>query len=155
MPTEERKRYWIDPFQTRLALRIGLYLGLFLVVLVNFLFAWKLLNEGVVDPVAQFAEMLRDYLPVAACLLALVPVMAWDAIRFAHRVVGPVVRFRQVAQSIARGEAVRPVRLRTGDSLTGLRDDFNQMLEALQRRGLLVLKPGPADEGEAPRRERA
>jgi methyl-accepting chemotaxis protein len=141
MGHEERKRVWVDHFQTRLMWRIIGYLGLFLVVLVNFLFAWKLMLEGVHDPLGQWLEMFRDYLPVAVCLLLLVPAMAWDAIRFSHRLLGPMVRFRRTMQSIARGELVPPIKLRQGDHLTELRDDFNIMLDALQRRGVPILKP--------------
>jgi hypothetical protein len=138
---EERKKVWVDQFQTRLVWRIIGYLALFLAVLVNFLFAWKLVIEGAYDPVGQWLEMAREYLPVAVCLLLVVPAMAWDAIRFSHRLLGPMVRFRRTMQSIAKGEAVPPIKLRKGDHLTELRDDFNHMLEALQRRGVPVLKP--------------
>jgi hypothetical protein len=147
MSHEDRKQVWVDRFQTRLALRIGAYLVVFLVVLVNFLFTWKLLHEGVSNPLVQLGQMLRAYLPVGVCLFILVPVLAWDAVSFTHRLVGPMVRFRRAMQSIARGEAVAPIKLRPGDYLNDLRDDFNQMLEALQRRGVPVLKPDvPAEE---------
>jgi hypothetical protein len=148
---DDRKRVWVDHFQTRLTMRIAAYLGLFMVVLINFLYAWRLLTEGVHDPLGQFVAMLRDYLPVGACLLVLVPVMAWDAIRFTHRLVGPLVRFRRTMQSITQGELVRPIKLREGDYLTELRDDFNHMLEALQQRGARILQPTvPAEtEGRA------
>jgi len=149
MSRDQRQRIWVDEFQTRLTMRIGAYLALFLVVLINFLFAWRLAAEGVGDLGDQFVRMLRDYLPVGVCLLLLVPVIAWDAIRFTHRLVGPMVRFRNTMQTIAEGEAVRPIRLRQGDYLTDLRDDFNHMLESLQRRGVPVLKPAVPVEEEA------
>jgi methyl-accepting chemotaxis protein len=155
MEREERKHVWIDSFQTRLSLRIGAYLVLFLVVLINFLFAWRLWQEGPGNPWEQFVRMLRDYLPVGICLLLLVPVMAWDAIRFSHRLVGPMVRFRRTVQDIARGETVRPIRLREGDYLGDFRDDFNAMLEALQRRGASVLKPANPDANEKAQRTSA
>jgi len=141
MKKEERQKIWIDAFQTTLTLRIGTYLALFLVVLFNFLFAWQLWEEGLGNLPDQYGRMLRHYLPVAICLLILVPVMAWDAIRLTHRLVGPLVRFRHTIQAIARGEPVRPIKLRQGDYLGDLRDDFNQMLEALQRSGIPVIKP--------------
>ncbi len=141
MAPDARKRVWIDQFQTQLTIRIACYLGLFFLVLFNFLFAWKLLSEGVGNPLEQFLGMLHDYLPVVICLLVLVPVMAWDAIRFSHRLVGPLVRFRRTMQDLARGETVRPIKLRQGDYLNDLRDDFNLMLDSLQRRGVPVLKP--------------
>src|SRR6478672_9139087 len=103
MSHEDRKRIWVDNFQTRLACRVAGYLALSLLVLVNFLFAWKLFREGVTDLPAQFAELVVDYLPVGACLLLIGPVMAWDAIRFSHRLVGPLVRFRRAMEDVANG----------------------------------------------------
>jgi hypothetical protein len=147
---DERTKIWIDPFQTRLSLRIGGYLTVVFVVFCNFLFAWKMIVEGPVDPWLQFLDTLRENLPVFICLLVLMPVMAWDTIRFSHRLVGPIVRFRKALQEMARGEPVRPVKLREGDYLTHLRDDFNKMLEELQKRGVPVIKPAdPAKDEDA------
>ena len=139
--SEERQKVWVDPFQTKLSLRIGGYLVVFFVVFVNFLFAWKMIDEGPFDPAQQFIDTLRENLPVIVCLLVLVPVMAWDAIRFSHRLVGPLVRIRKTIQAITDGEAVRPIKLRDGDYLTEMRDEFNKMLEALQKHGVPVNKP--------------
>jgi methyl-accepting chemotaxis protein len=155
MGDEQRKKVWIDRFQTKLTLRIGTYLVLFLIVLTNFVFGWRLWVEGPGNPWYQFVSMLHDYLPVGICLIVLVPVMAWDAIRFTHRIVGPLVRFRRAMQEIARGDPVRPIKLREGDYLNDLRDDFNQMLEALQRRGVPVLKPNAAVKDEGSQRTSA
>ncbi|MBI2806475.1 MAG: hypothetical protein HYX68_15955 [Planctomycetes bacterium] len=144
---EDRKTVWVDPFQTRLSLRIGGYLAVFFVVFCNLLFVWKLCTEGVTDPVGQFLETLRANVPVLVCLIFLVPVMAWDMIRFSHHLVGPLVRFRHAIKAIADGEPIRPVKLRDGDHLTEMRDEFNRMLEELQKRGVPVLKPAdPARE---------
>ncbi len=150
---EDRKKIWIDQFQSHLTFRIAAYLVLFLLVFTNLLFAWRLWREGLQNPVEQYVQMLADYLPVIICLVVLMPVMAWDAIRFSHRLVGPLVRFRRTMQEVTRGEAVRPIKLRQGDYLLDLRDDFNVMLESLQRRGLPVLKPTDpaAEEGPAER----
>ena len=148
--SEERKNVWVDPFQTKLSLRIGGYLVVFFIVFCNFLFAWKMWDEGPTDPWQQFVDTVRGNLPVFVCLLVLVPVMAWDTIRFSHRLVGPLTRFRQTIQAIADGEAVRPIKLRDGDYLTEMRDDFNRMLEELQKQGVSVLKPAdPASEPDA------
>jgi methyl-accepting chemotaxis protein len=153
--SEERKKVWIDPFQTKLTMRIFGYLGLFFIVFFNLLFSWKMWSEGPSDPAAQLVELLWTNLPVFAVLLVLVPIMAWDAIRFSHRLVGPLVRFRKTMQAIADGEAVRPIKLRDGDYLTDLRDDFNRMLEQLQKEGLPVLKPADPDTEQDSRRQTA
>jgi sensor histidine kinase YesM len=147
---EERKKVWVDPFQTKLTLRIAGYLVVFFVVFSNFLFAWKMWDEGPVDPWGQFLETLRANMPVFVLLLVLVPVMAWDSIRFSHRLVGPLVRFRKTIQELAAGEPVRPIKLRDGDYLIEMRDEFNKMLEELQKRGTPVLKPtDPAQNQDA------
>jgi hypothetical protein len=153
MLPDERKHVWIDPFQTRLAVRIGAYLALLPLVLLNLLFAWKLAVEGVHNPLDQLQELLHQCLPIGVCLLILMPVMAWDAIRFSHRLVGPLARFRQCVKDIARGEAVRPVKLRDNDYLNEFRDEFNQMLFALQRQGVPVLRPDvPLPDPNAPQK---
>ncbi len=154
--SEERKKVWVDPFQTRLTVRIAGYLGLFFVVFFNFLFAWKMWTEGPTDPARQFVETVQSNLPVFVCLMILVPIMAWDMIRFSHRMVGPTARFRKTMQAIAQGEAVRPVKLRDGDYLTEMRDDFNKMLEELQKQGVPVIKPAdPAQELQDAQKESA
>ncbi len=148
MERDDRKRIWVDRFQTQLSLRIMTYMVLFLLVLFNCLFAWQMWQEGPGNPWEQMLHTLSNYLPVIICLMVLVPVITWDALRFSHRLVGPLVRFRCVMQDVARGEPVLPIKLREGDYLVEFRDDFNAMLESLQRRGLPVLKPldPPTDE---------
>lgn len=144
---EERKKVWVDPFQTKLTLRIAGYLVVFFFVFSNLLFAWKMIDEGPINPIGQFVDTLRSNAPVFVLLIFLVPVMAWDTIRFSHRLVGPLVRFRKTMQAIAGGEAVRPIKLREGDYLEEMRDDFNKMLEELQKHGVPVIKPvDPAGE---------
>ncbi len=138
---EERKKVLVDPFQSRLTLRIAGYLVVFFVVFTNLLFAWKMLDEGPTAPWAQFIETLQTNVPVFVLLLVLVPVMAWDSIRFSHRLVGPLVRFRQAIRDLTAGSQVRPIKLRDGDYLIEMRDEFNAMLEELQKRGVPVLKP--------------
>ena len=148
--SEERKKVWVDPFQTKLTLRIAGYLVVFFFVFSNLLFAWKMWDEGPVDPWGQFVDTLRSNVPVFVVLMVLVPVMAWDTIKFSHRLVGPLVRFRKTMQAISDGETVRPLKLREGDYLTELRDDFNKMLEELQKRGIPVIKPAdPASQDDA------
>ncbi len=150
---EERKKVWVDSFQTKLTLRIAGYLVVFLVVFSNLLFAWKMWDEGPTNPWQQFLDTLRNNAPVFVLLILLMPVMAWDTIRFSHKMVGPLVRFRKAMQDIADGHQIRPIKLRDGDYPTEMRDDFNRMLEELQKRGVPVIKPAdPAKENDAPKK---
>jgi methyl-accepting chemotaxis protein len=148
---EERKKIWIDTFQTRLFLRMAGYWLIYQVTLWNLVFVWRLLHDGPGNLLEQYGRFCLDYAPVLVGCLALLPILAWDAVKFAHRLVGPVYSFRKALRALAAGDAVRPVKLRQDDFLTEMRDDFNTMLEAFERRGVPVLKP--ADDA-APDQER-
>jgi hypothetical protein len=150
--SQSRKKIWIDAFQTKLCLRIGAYLAVYVICLCNILFAWRLIWEGPGNPLQQYFAMLVDYAPVFLSLAVLLPVMAFDAMRFSHRIVGPLVRVRQTLKALAAGEQVQRVKLREGDFLNDLRDDFNSALETLQKQGVPVLKPSDGPEEGSQRR---
>jgi hypothetical protein len=146
---DERTKVWINTFQTRLVMRIAVYCLIYMITLVNMLFAWRLLVEGPGDPVEQYFRFLQDYSPALVLVALLLPAVAWDALKFSHRMVGPLVRFRRALQDMAAGQPIQPIKLRNGDYLVEMRDEFNSMLEALQRLGVPVLKPtDPTEEGQ-------
>ena len=41
-----RKQIWVSPFQTKLFVRVGVYWLIYSITLFNFLFIWRLLQEG-------------------------------------------------------------------------------------------------------------
>jgi hypothetical protein len=96
------------------------------------------------------APLLKDTLVRnLLALLILVPPLTVDAVRFAHRLVGPLYRFRKTIQAIAAGEQVALVQLRRGDLLVDFQNDFNAMLEHLEQQGYVLLKkPEPAVNAE-------
>jgi len=143
---EERKKVWIDRIQTKLFLRISMYWIVYQACLWNLLFMFRLFQEGQGDPLEQYGRFAVDCYPVIVGSMLLFPVLAWDLVKFAHRVVGPIYRFRRTLQALAAGEQVSPVKLRKDDLLNEMRDEFNQLLETLQRQGLPVLKPVPEPE---------
>jgi methyl-accepting chemotaxis protein len=150
--SEERKKVWIHTFQTKMLIRIGVYWLIYLVTLWNFLFVWRLLQEGPGNILDQYGRFLQDYYPPLILFVALLPVAAWDAVKFAHRLVGPIVRVRRDLQELAAGQPIHPIRFRDGDYMLELRDDFNAMLESLQRRGVPVLKPAEPVKEDAQRK---
>jgi nitrogen fixation/metabolism regulation signal transduction histidine kinase len=138
----QRKRIWIDRFQTYMSLRIAMYCVLYQIAVVCIVHIW----EEAHDP---FKELLGDWAVSfssvgAAIILAILGVLfVLDALRMAHRIVGPLYRFRKVIEAVKEGEAVSLIRLRDSDYLQELKDELNQMLEALEARGAVVLvKPG-------------
>ncbi len=150
--SEERKKVWIHAFQTKMLMRIGAYWLIYLVTLWNFLFVWRLLQEGPGNILDQYVRFIKDYYPPLMLFIALLPVAAWDAVKFAHRLVGPIVRVRRGLKDLADGQAIHPIHFRDGDYMPELRDDFNAMLESLQRRGVPVLKPAEPVKEDAQRK---
>lgn len=148
--TECRKRIWIDHFQTGLLVRIVVYCMVYQVAVWAFFGICEMLDRGVA---VLGGEVLFFSTPLVRNILVLVciaPPLMFDAVRFAHRLVGPLYRFRKTVQAIAAGEPVALVQLRKGDLLMDLKDDFNVMLRQLEQRGLVVLKgPVPAETSDA------
>src|SRR5262249_59879683 len=114
--------------QTKLFVRVGVYWLVYQITLWNLVFMWRLLQEGAGNPLEQYGRFLWDYSPALIGCLLLLPILAWDAGQFGHRVVRPLYRFRKTIQALAAGEPVRPIKLRDTDLLTEMRDDFNKML---------------------------
>lgn len=141
---EERKKVWIHNIQTKLFVRMGFYWIVYQVGLWNLVFTWRLLQEGPGNLVEQYGRFCADFYPAFLACLVLLPFIARDTVRFAHRVVGPIHRFRQTLQAVAAGEPVRPLKLREGDFLEEMKDDFNEMLDTLQRQGVPALLPTEA-----------
>ena len=132
---DTRKRFWIDPFQTKLFCRVALYWIIYTFTLFNFLFAWRLIKEGSENLGQVFVATVYDNVPLLVSLVLVTPWLALDAVRFANRLVGPLFRFRKSMRSIAANEPIAPIRLRKDDFLLEMQDDFNAMLDALAERG--------------------
>jgi nitrogen fixation/metabolism regulation signal transduction histidine kinase len=146
----QRKRIWIDRFQTYLSLRIAMYCVLYQIAVVGIVHIWE-------EAHGPFRELLGDWAVTfssfgAALILAILGVLfVLDALRMAHRIVGPLYRFRKVAEAVKEGEAVALIRLRDGDYLQEMKDELNAMLEALEARGAVVLtRPGPKTKEQRP-----
>jgi hypothetical protein len=134
-----RKKIWIDKFQTVLSLRI---VGYFIVYQIA-VWAFAITDLRIGPRVAQ--TMGKDWAASLELLLALTIVglgglFVLDAVKTAHKIVGPVYRIRQSMKAIAAGESLDYVRLRKDDMMLELRDDFNEMLRALVERGAVTLK---------------
>lgn len=83
------------------------------------------LSEGSV----AWSSLWHQVSPLIFSSAALFPLIAYGSIRFSHRFVGPVGRFRAVIQEINRGESPTPVRLRANDFLGEFGDDLNVLIQ--------------------------
>ena len=147
MNKNRRCRVMVNEFQGKLLWRFVMYWLIYQVSMWNFLFCWQLLGEGKGNPLEQYFRFVGVNYPTLFILAILVPFFAWDAMRFTHRVAGPIYRFRQTILAITAGEPVRRVKLRNGDQLNEVADDINDMLEVLEERGAITIDRPPAKTG--------
>ena len=142
--THQRSRKIVHlAFQLRL---IGVFaavaFGSLLLQLFLLGFDLRLISQSMPEGNALEREMggvlLRAFLVAAGMGL---PVMIGVGILVSHRIAGPIYRFEQHLDAIARGEAIGPCRIRDGDEFQGLCERINRALhsrtqhvEALPRR---------------------
>jgi methyl-accepting chemotaxis protein len=55
------------------------------------------------------------------------------AIFASHKFAGPIYRFERSARAVGSGDLTHRVQIRTGDEMEGFQDEFNLMVESLQR----------------------
>jgi nitrogen fixation/metabolism regulation signal transduction histidine kinase len=139
MNDKHRKRIWIDSFQTALMIRIAAYLFVYQAAVWAFNAFCDQINNAAASIGAEWTFLASSAVRSVLVLLFVVPLLTLDAIRFAHRLVGPLYRFRKAVRSVAAGEPVALIQLRQGDRLLDFRDEFNLMLHALEEKGAVVI----------------
>lgn len=55
------------------------------------------------------------------------------AVFASHKLAGPIYRFERSARTVGSGDLTHRARLRVGDEMTEFQDEFNLMVESLQR----------------------
>jgi nitrogen fixation/metabolism regulation signal transduction histidine kinase len=144
---EQRKKIWIDRFQTILFFRIGLYFLCYQVVVWAFVVLERDIFAGLQQMLGGVATAYGYvFLPVTVAIVSLLFIL--DAMKFAHRVVGPLYRFRKSITSLTAGEEQVLITLRKGDFLQEMKEEYNEMLKALEQRGAIVIKTTAAKKDE-------
>jgi hypothetical protein len=140
MKKESRCRIWIAPFQSKLFFRVIAYWLIYQISMWNFLFVWRLLRDGRGDLWEQYTGFCSEFYPILIAFSVIVPFFAYDAVRFSHRVAGPIYRFQQTIRAIAAGKPVPVVKLRKGDYLIDFQNDLNAMIFTLQRQSAIAME---------------
>jgi hypothetical protein len=135
---EQRKKIWIDDFQTYLSVRIVIYFVLYQFA-IWFLVAIQSRLSALEGPMGT-ALASYGYLLTWGTMIVLAILFIRDALRLSHRIVGPLYRFRKTIRAVTAGEEVSLVNLRAGDHLLDMKDDLNELLMLLEQRGVVVLK---------------
>ena len=84
--------------------------------------------------------------PLLFASLALFPLVVYRSIRFTHRFVGPMVRFRNTLRKLAAGHQVQEIQLRDGDFWTEYATDIDRVARRLndaETRPSFELAPSP------------
>jgi methyl-accepting chemotaxis protein len=99
---------------------------------VDFYFHFGREVQNFMDP--SLYELFRSdsYIFLLKLALYMVGVTIF-AVLASHKLAGPVYRFERSARTVASGDLTHRVRLRVGDELEDFRDEFNAMIESLQR----------------------
>ena len=90
------------------------------------------------------AVIWRDLCPLIIVSVAISPIVLISVIRFSHRFVGPVLRFRRAIKQLANGETPARIELRRQDYWRDMADDINQV-------SVLLENTRSVDHDEAPR----
>ena len=129
---QQRKKIWIDRLQTLLAVRIAVYLLIYQLAVWSLVLFERFLSKVATRIIGPGVPLSFSLFPVILLALLVGCCFVRDALKVAHRVVGPLYRFRQTIKAIAAGEDVQMVRLRDGDFLQEMKDEFNEMLRVLR-----------------------
>jgi hypothetical protein len=127
-----RKRLFVDvKLQGALLIRFVLYWLMCLFAIAVMMHCCRII-EGRMPPDDEFEIFLRG---AVYGTLAFLP-LAWiDLLRVTNRFAGPVLRLRRAMEALGRGEHVEPVRFRKGDFWQEFADDFNAVLDRLEKQG--------------------
>ena len=146
---EKRRRIWIDRFQTYLALRSAFFFVCYQIG------GWSLVifERQIVDGLSRVvgSEITTPWFFILMAAIVVLAFLAiYDSVKFVHRLVGPVYRFRKTIQAITAGNEVELLTLRKGDFLQDMNDEFNEMLKVLEQRGAIIVKTNKAktEEGQ-------
>ena len=101
--SDRRRRQLIDRFQHRLFARIVIYGLVYQATLWNVLFCWRLAASGGGDFFGEYRAFFFDSYPMLVCFLVLIPVFAWDAVKYCNRVAGPIYNVRTKLLDVAAG----------------------------------------------------
>ena len=59
--------------------------------------------------------------------------IVYDSVKLSNRFVGPIIRFRKSIRDLSHGKTVQPIVFRGDDYWQELADDFNEMIERVQK----------------------
>jgi hypothetical protein len=130
----KRKQLFVDAkVQGALLVRAVWYWVVCVLAAALILLNWRMITGPVRPFFSRFDELWFHFGPVFLASLLLLPIIAFDSVRLSNRFVGPILRIRRTLRALARGEQVKPIKLRDNDFWHELADEVNAVAERLQR----------------------
>jgi methyl-accepting chemotaxis protein len=130
---EKRSRLFVDAkLQGTLLLRVAIYWVCCLVTATGVIFVWSITNNQPVPFSEKAGELWRQFAPGLVVTFAVLPLAIHDIIKLSNRFVGPIVRFRNALNRLAKGEHVEPIHFRKGDFWHDLTEAFNTAVARFQ-----------------------
>ena len=134
-----RRRYIVDwKLQGCLFVHGMFYGGLVLLTVVIGIFAPLVWNLAELEHAPTFEEqaivMLYLHERFWWLVILCIAVVAFGAVRFSHRLAGPLVRYKRNLRLVAEGKLPRPLRSRTGDYLQEEVDCLNAAVAGVVER---------------------
>jgi hypothetical protein len=135
MPAKFKRSHLLAdlPVQGSIIAWMIFYWGASLLMLFGLLFFWTLLTGP-----ARLSWMTVDHVwfkygTVFVAAAMLLPLIVWDMLKLTNRFVGPVRRLRNHLHQLAEGKQLPPLHFRKGDYWHDLAQDFNRVVERINR----------------------
>ncbi|MEQ8211693.1 MAG: hypothetical protein RH917_17960 [Lacipirellulaceae bacterium] len=131
---DQRQKLYVDArTQRALALRMVLHCLCFMTVGGTVAAVGQYLTNPIGDRGELTTKILTNFSLYALTFVVLLPALLLDSFRLSNRIVGPVDRLRSTIKTLARGEAVPPLKFRQRDYWQDIPEDFNRLLARLDR----------------------
>lgn len=137
MATYKRRRYFIDKqLQTKYLVMTLLLLVVYTLLFAAVLFVPHILSlssgETLAEQTSAARTLLTLHTSVWPALGVVILVMSTLSIFITHKIAGPVYRFKKVLAEISGGNLDISVKLRAGDDLKDLAEEFNVVIGELR-----------------------
>lgn len=132
----QRRRIFVDrKVQGALAVRVAVYWLCSLLSIALLMGCWTAIRQGPITAEQLLETIARQFGPVFAASLLLLPIIMIDSVRQTNKFAGPMFRIRRAMKQLADGELVQPIQFRKGDFWCDFAADFNRVAARQKQEG--------------------
>jgi hypothetical protein len=138
MGNYQRKKYFVDsPVQGAILLHAAGYWLYASITYTLVVLIYRVAPTWLAGRSIDLNELWYHFAPLFISSVVLFPIVMFRAVRFSHRFVGPMVRFRQILRLLAEGKPAPQFTLREDDFWIEVAEELNQV-SAMVEKGRLV-----------------